>query len=457
MDKIQLELFDSHAHLADEIYSTNLAQIIQNAKSFGVEKILCVGDSEKNSKRSIEIARQHSGVYAAVGVHPHDINNYNARVEKSLKVWSDDPKVLAIGEIGLDYYRMTNSRSLQIEAFIRQLDVAVEVKKPVVLHCRDAYEDMLEILKDKHGLKGVIHCFSSNTEDALKFIEMGYYIGITGIITFKNSRKLVDVVKSVPIENLLIETDCPYLAPEPNRGAKNEPANVVYVARAIAQIKNMTYEDVANTTTYNARHLFNLVSENPAQIAYAMKNSLYLNITNKCPNNCIFCKRNSDYMIHGIYLKLSHEPSYEEVIKAAGKIRMYDEIVFCGYGEPTERLDLLKKLAANFKNEGIKVRLNTNGLGNLINGRNILPELKGLIDSISISLNASTAKEYKAIANSKFNSEAFREVVSFIHEAKNYIPEVVASVVKLPYLDIEACKKLAEDLKVNLKIRNIYL
>ena len=452
--KTKIEFFDSHSHLADGAFEKDLGDVIKRAVNGGVTQILCVGDSEESSRKSISIARENNGIYAAVGIHPHNIEEYSPAIEENLRAWIDDPKVVAVGEIGLDYYRMNSSRNIQIGALQRQLDLAIESKKPVVLHCRKAYPELLETLSEKKGLRGVVHCFSGTLEDAQNLIELGFSIGITGVITFQKANDLREIVRKTSIEKILIETDSPYISPEPERGKRNEPGKILFIAKAIAEIKNLTLEDAARITTYNARYLLNLLSSQIPQIAYPIRRSLYLNITNRCSNNCTFCKRTSDFMVRGHYLRLEHEPEYDEVIEAVGNPHLYKEIVFCGYGEPTIRLNLLKKLASHFKREGLKVRLNTNGQGNLINERDILPELKDLIDVVSISLNAHNTELYNKLCRPQNPELAFQSILSFAQEAKRYIKEVILTVVTLPEVDINACRKIAEYLGAKFRVRD---
>lgn len=188
-------------------------------------------------------------------------------------------------------------------------------------------------------------------------------------------------------------------------------------------------------------------------IAYSLGDALYLNITNRCPNNCCFCVRNGTEGLGGYGLWLEKEPSAREVIEAIGDPREYEEVVFCGFGEPLMRLDVVKEVAAAVKEYGVPVRINTNGLGNLVHGRNILPELEGLIDRISISLNAEDAKKYQKICRSEYGEQAYDAIIEFIKEAKVYIPDVTVSVLTLKTVDIEKCRKIAKELGVKFRIR----
>jgi TatD DNase family protein len=289
---------------------------------------------------------------------------------------------------------------------------------------------------------------------ARECVEMGFFISIPGTITFPANEALREVVRGVKIENMLLETDAPYLAPVPYRGKRNEPAHVRLVAEKVAELKGLSVADVGRISSLNARRLFRLgQAEQGARIAYRIRNSLYLNITNRCSNRCSFCAKFGDFTVKGHYLRLDHEPGFAEVMAAVREHRDYDEVVFCGYGEPLLRLELVKEVAAELKKSGIMVRINTDGQANLVYARDILPELAGLIDCISVSLNAADAETYVRLCNSPFGSEAWDGIRDFLQEAKKHIPRVVASAVTIPGIDIEAVRQLANEIGVEFRER----
>ncbi|MBI5586822.1 MAG: TatD family hydrolase, partial [Deltaproteobacteria bacterium] len=286
---------------------------------------------------------------------------------------------------------------------------------------------------------------SGSPELAREALKMGFYLSFTGVITYPNAEGLREVVKAVPIEKILVETDCPYLPPAPDRGKRNEPAYIISTAKKIAWLKGLSLNDVARITTNNAEDLFGLKKKEPVKIAYPIRNSLYLNITNRCTNYCTFCAKFKSYTVKGHYLRLSEEPTFEEVLAAVGDDpARYDEIVFCGFGEPLIRLDLVRKVGMRLKRMGCKIRIDTDGLANLVHGKNVLPELM-FVDVISVSMNAPDSGTYQKIVKTPFGDAAFPAILYFLREAKKYIPKVIASVVAVPGLDIEACRKVAED------------
>lgn len=252
--------FDSHAHLDDSKYNDDRHEMLMRARENGVSNIINVGYDIPSSKRSIALAEKYEFIYAAVGIHPHDAETEGDKGLEHLRALSSNSKVVAIGEMGLDYYRDLSPRDIQKEMFRKQIRLALELNKPIIVHDRDAHGDVMSILKEENAslAGGVLHCFSGSPEMAEECLKMGFYISIAGPVTFNNARKLQEVAAVVPLDRLLIETDAPYLTPEPNRGKRNESAFVVNVARRISELKNITVEEVALATTANARKLFNI-------------------------------------------------------------------------------------------------------------------------------------------------------------------------------------------------------
>lgn len=235
-------LFDVHAHLYDEKFEGQTEKIINEAKENRVDVLLCASSDLSSSKKSIEIANKYSNVYAVIGIHPDDCENFDKETERFLIENSNNPKVVAIGEIGLDYHYDNPNKERQKEVFIKQLEIANKVKLPIQIHSRDATEDTIEILTSHKQLLqngGIVHCFSGSTETLKQIEKLGLKISVGGILTFKNARKPVEVVESAPLEMLMTETDCPYLAPHPHRGEINSPKYIPLILEKIAEIKNI--------------------------------------------------------------------------------------------------------------------------------------------------------------------------------------------------------------------------
>jgi len=247
-------LIDTHSHIYYDQYKDDLDEVINRALDNGVGKIICVGVDLETSIESLEIANKYDNIFCTVGYHPHESNKTNKNYLDELEMMCKEPKVLAVGEIGLDYYYKHSDIETQKRCFREQIELANSLDFPVVIHNRESDNDLYKILKT-YTPKGVIHCFASNTEFATKIINLGLMLSFTGIITFKNSN-LYDVVRSIPLSSLMVETDSPYLTPEPYRGKRNEPSNVSIVAEKIAEIKGIPITDVIKQTTLNALKLF---------------------------------------------------------------------------------------------------------------------------------------------------------------------------------------------------------
>ena len=251
-----MKLIDSHAHLDNEQFNEDREDVLNRIKE-NLDFAVNIGYNLASSKKSVEFAKNYDFIYAVVGVHPDDIGEYSDEVEKELEKLAQEDKVLAIGEIGLDYHWMTFPKEQQQEVFRKQMKLAQRVGKPVAIHSREAMEDTLKILKEFPDVKGIFHCYPGSVETARKVID-NYYLGIGGVLTFKNAKKLVEVVENIPLDKLIIETDCPYMAPTPHRGKRNEPIYVEYVARKIAEIKGISYEEVVEVTNKNTRKAYGM-------------------------------------------------------------------------------------------------------------------------------------------------------------------------------------------------------
>ncbi|HWR38814.1 MAG TPA: TatD family hydrolase [Patescibacteria group bacterium] len=255
-------LFDTHAHIDDNRFDNDRDEVLQRAAEAGVSLILNAGACMESSARAVDLAARYPAVYAAVGVHPHDAKDVVVSDYQQLADWHLLSKVVAVGEIGLDYYYDHSPREVQKEVFIRHIDLARQLGKPIIIHDRDAHGDVMDIVKrEGQGVNGVFHCFSGSLEMMREVIKMGFYVSIAGPVTIKSAVKLKEVAAAVPLERLLVETDCPYLTPNPYRGRRNEPAYVRYVAEEVARLRNMDLEELATTAAENGKRLFGIPEE----------------------------------------------------------------------------------------------------------------------------------------------------------------------------------------------------
>jgi TatD DNase family protein len=352
---------------------------------------------------------------------------------------------------------MHSSRDNQINSFRKHIELAKKLDLPLVIHVREAHDDVLTILKEEAAWEtmGVIHSFTGDYEMAKKYINEGFYISFSGILTFKNTEVIREAAKKIPIERVLIETDSPYLAPIPFRGKKNEPSYIKHIAEKIAELRGVSPDKIEEETTTNAKNLFIFEPPDaPTSIVYGLRDSLYLSITNRCTIACVFCGKWRSFMLRDFNLRVKREPAVDEIINAVGSPMMYNEIVFVGWGEPLLRVDVVKEVSRKLKESGAKkIRVDTDGLANLVHKRNILPELQGLVDTISISLNAQDAETYARICPSNYGERAYFAVLDFIKESNNYIPDVIASVVTIPGVDVEKCREVVENIGVKFRPR----
>lgn len=449
-------VIDSHAHLYDRQFDADRDDVLRRAADAGVEAIIIPGTTVETSGMALELAQRNPGLYACVGIHPHDASTASPEALAAIERLSKEDRVVAIGELGLDYHYDLSPREAQRDAFRNQMEIAVRRNLPIVVHTRESVDEAISMVEegvrnnpqwksegnDLHtrfpALRGVFHCFPGSPDQVWKLLELGFFVSYPGIVTFRNS-PVAATVKEIGFDHILLETDSPYLSPVPHRGKRNEPAHVIVVAQKIAEIVGADVEDVMRTTRANAKKLFGIRPFDPPQIVYKLRNSLYLNITLRCNADCFFCDRKGEAVVKGHNLKIEREPTAEEVIKAIEDPTRYDEVVFCGYGEPTIRLELVKEVAAWIKQKGGKVRLNTDGHGNVIQHRNIVPELVGLVDAVSISLNSVDPDQYGWMM--RLDGQRFHKaMVEFARECVRLLPEVTMTVVGMNEIDTKAAE-----------------
>ena len=467
-----MNLVDTHCHLHRQEFDADREAVIARAKEAGAVALLDPATDRASNRAVVELASSHPEVYAAVGLHPHDAGELTPEVLEELTAFGAREKVVAIGEIGLDYYRNLSPPDIQRQALQEFLRLAHELGKPVILHCRDsdsgetAYRDLFSILTRclKPPIRGVLHCFAGTAQAAKEAVDLGLYLSFAGNLTFPKADPLRAVAETVPFDRVVLETDAPFLAPQAHRGKRNEPGFLGQLVETWARIRNLTPEDIARTTTANAHHLFGIGEKPPSAIAYPIRHSLYLNITNACTDRCVFCSlslddfwkgKGSSPFVKGHNLRIQRDPTVEEILRAVGDPSRYQEVVFCGYGEPVLRLVELLQVARQLKERKARwIRLNTNGHGNLIHRRSVAPELKGWVDEVSVSLNTPTAEQYLEVCRPVFGLATYEAIKTFIRECRDAGIRVTATVVAMDGIDLEACRRVAtQDLKVNYRVR----
>ncbi|MGA2525291.1 MAG: TatD family hydrolase [Smithellaceae bacterium] len=251
-------LIDSHAHLEMKEFDHDREKVVERARQAGVDFVITVGTNLTLSRKAVELAERHENIYATVGIHPHDVVNTDNKTFDTLLELAHRKKVVAYGEIGLDFFRNISPQEKQLDLFGRQLELAKELQLPVIIHDRDAHEQTLKMVKASSIRCGVFHCFSGDYNMARQCIDLGFYISVPGVVTFDKAKTIQDVVRHIPLSSLLLETDAPYLAPIPHRGKRNEPSFIIHTAKKVAELKGVSLEEVAQATTKNAKSLFHI-------------------------------------------------------------------------------------------------------------------------------------------------------------------------------------------------------
>lgn len=451
-------IVDTHAHLTLDGLREDLPGVLGRARDAGVGAIITVGIDADDSRAAVELARASDGVWATVGVHPHDVRELDDAVLDDLAELARADEVVAWGEIGLDFYRNRSPRELQRKWFREQVERAKQLDLPVVIHDRDAHAETLAVLRETadSGLRGVFHCFSGDRALAREVLGLGFHLSVPGPVTYPKNDELRRVVAEMPLDRLLLETDCPFLAPQPVRGKRNEPAHIVHIAAAVAQVRGLEVADVARITTRASHDLFGVGEVGGARIAYPIRRSLYLNLTGRCTNRCSFCAKQRAPEVKGHDLFLEREPTVEAVLAAVdaeGGAAAWDEVVFCGFGEPLLRLPEVLEIAWLLRSRGAKrIRVNTDGLANRVHGRDVTAELGEVVDAVSVSLNAPDAETYQRLCHPGVDG-AYPALLEFVHRAREQIAEVAVSVVTVPELDLDGCRRVARELGVPLRLR----
>ncbi|MHC4660351.1 MAG: TatD family hydrolase [Planctomycetota bacterium] len=451
-------IIDTHAHLDFDDFDKDLDIVLKRARDSGVEHIITIGIDVETSRNAIALAEKYEMVAATVGFHPHDAEKATPESIAEIRALAKRPEVRAIGEVGLDFYRDRSPRNVQEKVFRRFVEMSIDAGKPLIVHIRNAWPKGLDILEEYSGkVRGVMHCWSGSEDDLGRTLDLGFLISAGGPVTYKKNDELRSIISKCPHDRLMLETDCPFLSPEGRRGKRNEPAYIALMLPTFANILGVSATDVARFTSLNALRFFGIGGHQRRKrnvFAYPLRNNLYFNITNKCTCDCSFCARTTSCELVGYDLALTREPTPSELVAAAEDVSRYDEVVFCGYGEPLLKLEVVLETARRLRDRAKKLRLNTNGHANIIYKRDVTPELKeaGILE-VSVSLNAVDPGSYTKLCRPESGSTAFEAVLEFITAAKNAGLEVTATAVDLPEIELDAVKQLAEKLGVKFRLR----
>ncbi|MEO5363190.1 MAG: YchF/TatD family DNA exonuclease [Magnetococcus sp. DMHC-8] len=459
---------DSHAHLDFPDFADDLAGIMARATAAGVTCINTIATRLTRVPVLIQLAERLPGVLASAGIHPHYAGEEQESSVAAIVAAASHDKIVAVGETGLDFHYRFSEPGQQEVVFRNHIQAAKILDLPLIIHTREAEAATRRIVEEEGVPErgGVLHCFTGSLEMAEWGLAQGLHLSFSGVLTFKNGEPLRQIARQIPLDRILIETDAPYLAPMPHRGQRNEPAWVVRVAETLAQLHGLSLEQVAAVTTDNYWRLFRPVERGawagvpavPAaftpRLAYPIGTGLYLNISRGCSLRCHFCPKWVAPVVHDYDLTLPRNPSAEAVLAAMGDFSGYREIVFCGYGEPTLRLPVLLEVARAVKQRStIPIRINTDGLANRVYREDVTPQFRGLIDAVSVSLNAQNEAVYNRNSRPTLPG-AYAAVQDFLRVVQAHVPSVTATAIEgLEGVDMAACQRIAEGLGVRFRKR----
>ncbi|MCD4708139.1 MAG: YchF/TatD family DNA exonuclease [Candidatus Sabulitectum sp.] len=450
--------FDSHCHLHFHHFNEDLDAVVTDSGKAGISHIMIPSIDVETAERSADIAEKYN-LFSAAAFHPEHLPEESIGEAEWLAIKHVllRPNTVAVGETGLDYHHGTFEPAKQIRWFHRHIELAESIGYPLIVHSRGAESEVLNQLPSSLSVPVILHCWGGDESLTDIAVARGFYIGVDGPLTYKKSNKLRGLIPRIPRDRLLVETDSPFLPPEPFRGRRNQPAFTGFIIMKIRELwgDNMSIENTSYILWENAMRAYRLHPGNRrADIVYRYGDSLYVNLTSRCQNNCGFCIRKSADGIAGYSLRHREDPSKSLVLSTieAFPIEGFKELVFCGFGEPTLRTDLLMTSATAAGARGVKTRLNTNGLcTSFLSDRQVVTLLR-CFDSVNISLNASGAREYNRVCPSTVE-DPWEHLMKFIKLVKTTCIRARVSVVKNSGADMHRVTALAERLQMPLRIR----
>ena len=417
-------MIDSHCHLNLQHFEDDREGAIARAVSDGVAAFVNIGYDSESLRDTLELVERYPFIFGAAGVHPHDAATLDDDLEAAVRHALGHPRVLAVGEIGLDFYRNLAPREVQVETFRRMIRLARDTDKPIIIHCRDAFNEVIDVLESEGGTyRGIFHAFSAGEAEARKVSELGFHVGIGGVVTYRNAR-LGETVAAIPLDRIVLETDSPYLTPHPWRGKRNEPSFVAHVARAVAKSKHMTPAEVDQGTTESTFAALGLSAEALPRPVYKIEGAVYI-------------------------LAAAAELADLDVPPPDG----VGEAIITGFTDPLVRLEHVLALADRARERGWRVRVNTAGLANLEAGRDVTKDLAGRVDEINVVLFGPTAKIHDELAYPPVGNEGWASIRDFVRCAVASGIETVCEFVAVPGFDAEPCREFARDLGAQYDIR----
>jgi TatD DNase family protein len=417
-------MIDSHCHLNLRHFEDDREAALARAATDGVVAFMNIGYDRESLRDTMELVERYPFVFGAAGVHPHDASAFNEDLERDIRQALDHPRIVAVGEIGLDFYRDLTPRNVQQDIFRRMIRLARERHKPIVIHCRDAFHEVIETLISEGGTyRGIFHAFSAGEAEARSVFELGFHVGIGGVVTYRNSR-LSEVVATLPLDRIVTETDSPYLTPHPWRGKRNEPSFVGHVVRAIARARGISPIEVERVTTENYFHAMGIPAEILPRPVYKIDDTLY---------------------IQGV----SAQPADLDPFAAGDAV----EAVLGGLADPLENMEHALSLADRAKERGWRVRLHTPGLANNAAGRDVTKDLAGRVDEIVVPFFGVTARAHDELAYPALAAEGWEIVRDFVRCSVASGIEATCEFIATPGFQPEPCRELARELGARYDIR----
>jgi TatD DNase family protein len=417
-------MIDSHCHLNLQHFEDDREAAMARAVSDGVVAFMNIGYDRESLRDTLELVERYPFMLGAAGVHPHDAGSYNDDLGRDLRLALDHPRIVAVGEIGLDFYRDLTPRDVQQDVFRRMISLSREKHKPIVIHCRDAFNEVIETLISEGGTyRGIFHAFSAGEAEARSVFELGFHVGIGGVVTYRNAR-LAETVAALPLERIVIETDSPYLTPHPWRGKRNEPSFVSHVLRAIARARKLPLAEVERITTENYLQAMGLPADVLPRPVYKIDDTLY---------------------IQGV----SAQPADLDAFASADAV----EAVVAGLNDPLENVEHALSLADHARERGWRVRLHTTGLANQAAGRDVTRDLAGHVDEIVVPLFGVNARAHDELAYPALGAEGWGVLRDFVRCSVASGIETTCEFIATPGFEAERCRELVRELGARYDIR----
>ncbi len=446
-------MIDTHAHLDHPLFENDIDAVVRRAVEDGVSAIVNIGYDPKSARATVGFVDKYPFFFGVLGTHPHDAAGHTLDYENELKDLLDRPRMLGVGEIGLDYYYDHSPRDIQRKVFRRMLWMARLKDKPVVIHCRDAEQDVLDMLSsERMRFRGIFHAFSHDASVASRVTELGLHLGIGGVSTFKKAR-LLDILHAIPLDRIVLETDSPYLAPHPFRGKRNEPSLVGFVVDALSRIHGVAPEEVVERTTENFLLAMRIERKSLPPPVYKIGNRVYIHtVPQKNPvdlADAATAAASAATATPDIDLPRGVAPKVSE---ASGGVPV-EEVVICGFSEPLEHTDQVTAVAGRFKSLGVRVRVVTGRRGYAALGRDAVGSLSGIVDALTVRMYGATAVQHEKTAMTGMGEAAFTSLLEFVEGAVSSGIETECMFVAVPKLKLEPCRELAKSLGAGYKVR----